>query len=102
MTDEELTARLKELAVKLFPSANSWAVKEGVQNICRLMEEINPGEYRELHKALFARDATVKEYENLLMLNDRLERLAIRLDDEGQYTNANICWLALKELKKGA
>lgn len=91
--------RLKELAIKLFPSANAWAVKEGVKNVCAFLSEVNPGEYQQLHRAIFDRDAAIKEYDGMMRLEDRLERLAFRLNDDGQYTNANICWLALAELQ---
>lgn len=100
MTQEELENRLKSLAIELFPSANAWAVREGIKNVCRFLEKVNPGEYRELHKALFLKDVAIKEYEQLVPVLERLEKLAIRLDDDGQYVNANVCWLALAELQK--
>jgi hypothetical protein len=31
---------------------------------------------------------------------DRLKRLVKRLDDEGRYTDSNICFLALLELER--
>lgn len=99
LNDVELTAAIKELAVKLYPSANEWAVKEGCKNVIRFLENVNPGEYNLLYHSLYVKDASVKEYENICTTKDRLERLAMRLENDGFYTDANICWLALKELK---
>jgi hypothetical protein len=91
MSDEELTKELKRLASVL---------NLDVKKICQILETINPGEYQRLYRGLFNKDATLQEYDHLLRLTSRLERLALRLDDDGQYTNANICWLALAELEK--
>jgi N-acyl-L-homoserine lactone synthetase len=48
ITDEELKDRLRDVAIKVFPSANQWAVAEGVKNIIAIMDEIGPVEYAAL------------------------------------------------------
>lgn len=100
MDQPQLEGRIREIAVSLFPSANDWAVSEGVRNVCRFFESVNPGEYAKVHRALFSRDASIKDYESICQIRDRLERLAVRLNDDGRYTDANICWLALSEMDK--
>lgn len=52
MTDAELSERLKEIAVKIFPSANQWAVADGVKNIIAIMETVTPAEYAALRSSL--------------------------------------------------
>ena len=53
LDDAELTARLKELAVEVFPSANKFAVADGVKRILSVLERVTPTEYAVLHSSLF-------------------------------------------------
>lgn len=57
MTDEDLKERLRDVATKVFPSANQWAVAEGVKNIIAIMDEIGPVEYAALRAALHKEEA---------------------------------------------
>ncbi|AGR47831.2 hypothetical protein PHIM7_136 [Sinorhizobium phage phiM7] len=85
MTDEKLVDKLKSLSGQL---------GIGEKTIIRFLEAVNPGEYTELHRSLFNEDASIKEYDHILRTEKRLELLAKRLNDEGRYVDANICWLA--------
>ncbi len=51
--DEELTGRLKELATEVFPSANKYAVSDGVKRIISILERVTPDEYATLHASMF-------------------------------------------------
>lgn len=53
LTDADLTARLKEIAVEVFPSANKFAVADGVKSIIRILERIKPAEYAVLHRSMY-------------------------------------------------
>jgi hypothetical protein len=53
VTDADSTARLREIAVEVFPSANKLAVAEGVKNFIRILERIEPSEYAVLHRSMF-------------------------------------------------
>jgi len=53
VTDTDLTARLKEIAVEVFPSANKFAVADGVKSIIRILERIKPAEYAVLHRSMY-------------------------------------------------
>ncbi|EKF40873.1 hypothetical protein NA8A_18317 [Nitratireductor indicus C115] len=52
-SDADLIARLKAIAVDVFPSANKYAVSAGVENIIRILEHIDPDEYAALHRAMY-------------------------------------------------
>jgi hypothetical protein len=96
---ETLKERLVKLASQLFPYNNKVFEAESVGKMCRVFETIDPGEYRQIHRELFLVDAANKEWDALVPLTERLEKLAIRLDDDGFYVDADICWQALRELK---
>jgi len=53
LDDAGLSARLKEIAVEIFPSANKFAVADGVKNIVRILERIEPAEYAVLHRSMY-------------------------------------------------
>lgn len=97
---KEFKARLIELAGKLFPYNSKAFEAESVGKLCRAFETIDPGEYRQIHRELFVVDVANKEWDALVPVTERLEKLAIRLDDDGFYVDADICWQALRELKK--
>lgn len=52
-SDADLIARLKAIAVDVFPSANEYAVSAGVKNIIRILEHIDPDEYAAIHRAIY-------------------------------------------------
>lgn len=98
MNEEQIKERLEALASQLFSPANDFAKRDAVKRVLRFFEVLNPGEFREMYRALYNEDAAVKEYDAITHPTERLRRLAFRLDDEGRYTDADICWLNLPNL----
>jgi len=70
------------------------------RQVLKLLETINPGEYARIWRNHFDMDVAIKEWDRMLPLHSRLDRLAMRLTDEGRYTDADIVWFALGELRK--
>lgn len=102
MNEKEFKEELRNLAIDLYPSANEFAIAEGVGRILRFLAAVDPAKYRDLWRALYNHDATEKEWSAIEPIPDRLEKLAIRLGDEGRYTDENICFGALEIIKKSA
>lgn len=99
-----ISQELEALAVTLHGSfANKYAKQYAIRNILTFLEKVNPTEYRRLHRGLYDFDYSAKEYETMLPLSERVERLAVRLEDAGQPTDADTCRLAiLASLKEDA
>lgn len=53
LTDTELTARLRTLTMDVFPSANQWAISDGVRRIISILERVTPEEYALLHRSMY-------------------------------------------------
>jgi hypothetical protein len=102
MNEEEFKLELKQIAIDLFPSANVYAVQNGVGKLLSVLTRIDPAKYRELWRTLFNEDAAEREYAAIEPIPYRLEKLAIRLGDEGRYVDENICFAALEIIKKNA
>lgn len=95
MNTEQLSERLKSLAVEIFPSANRYAVQDGVGRIVKVLERVPAGEYAEMRTALYDSHPTDFPIEPLPI---RLRNLHHRLEAEGLYVDANIVWLALEAI----
>lgn len=100
MNDEELKAELKAIAIDLFPSGNKYAVENGVGRVISFLARVDPAKYRELWRTLFIQDAAEKAYAAIEPIPLRLEKLAVRLGDEGRYTDETICFAAFEMLKE--
>lgn len=98
MTEEQLKERLETLASQLFSPANQFAKRDAINRTVKFFEHVNPGEFREMYRALFNEDYSVKDYDVITRPTERLRKLAFRLDDEGRYTDADICWLNVPNL----
>jgi len=53
LTDSELSERLKDIASAVFPSANKFAVADGVKRVLTILERVTPAEYLVLHTSLY-------------------------------------------------
>lgn len=101
MNEEEFKQELRTIAIDLFPSANQFAIGEGVGKVLRFLARVDPAKYRTLWRTLYMQDVAEKEWSAIEPIPDRLEKLAIRLGDEGRYVDENICFGALEIIKKG-
>ncbi len=52
-TDEKLKGRLEELAVLIYAPVNSYGMRDSVNRIIKVFENVKPDEYRELYALLF-------------------------------------------------
>jgi hypothetical protein len=102
MTEQELSTELERLAEKTHGYANDFSKRDAVKKVVAFFEAVNPADYRLLHRAIFNFDASVKEYETILPLKERLQKLADRLTEAGQETDADTCLFALSRLKSEA
>lgn len=100
MNDEQLKEELKAIAIDLFPSANKYAVETGIGRVISFLARVDPAKYRELWLTMFVQDAAEKEWAAIEPIPGRLEKLAIRLGNEGRYTDETICFAAFEMLKK--
>lgn len=104
MEREQIVNDLEDLAKKVFNPANSWAVKDAVSRLCQIFENVNPGVYADMYKRFYfvgSDAAKATDYDVLTSVENRLEKLAIRLHNEGLHVDSNICFLALEKLQKG-
>lgn len=100
MNDEELNQELRILANKIFSPANSWAERDAISRILSIFRNVTPSKYRTIYFAIYNQDNSIKDYEPILPLEERLRNLGYRMEQDGLYTNADICFKALDELKK--
>lgn len=91
--DAELGAELDGLAKQIGVSLKA---------LLGFMERVDQSRYRRLYRSLYNQDASAKEYDHILPIEDRLRRLVVRLEDEGRYTDSDICALALEQLSDRA
>lgn len=87
--DADLGAELDGLAKQIGVSLKA---------LLGFMERVDQSRYRRLYRSLYNQDASAKEYDRLVPIEDRLHRLVVRLEDEGRYTDGDICSLALERL----
>lgn len=99
LTIYETSAKLEAIVWKVFNPANAWGATARVKEVLRLMAELTPDEYRDMWLSVYAADSELKEYEELLPIVERLDKLATRLEMEGRYTDANICWYGVKKIR---
>ena len=97
---ETIKNRLEALANSVFSPANKYGLTHAVGTILKFMKEVNPGTYVEMWRDLWLIDPERKEYDPILPISQRLEKLAIRLEMDGLYVDSEICFLALEEIQK--
>lgn len=98
MNDVELKVKLEEIANKVFSPANKTGLNIAIDKTIKFMETVSPGAYDELYMSMYG--PVVSQDNPIMPLDQRLYNLAVRLENEGLHVNANICFLALDELRK--
>ncbi|RUW57163.1 hypothetical protein [Mesorhizobium sp. M8A.F.Ca.ET.021.01.1.1] len=73
--------------------ANQWAEADAAKTLIKAFESITTEEATDMIRALQPHYAAGDS------LKDRLTRLMDKLENDGLYTDANTCWLALEQLK---
>lgn len=102
MEREQIVNDLEQLAYKVFNPANKYGLKDAVGRLIKVFENVNPGVYSDLYKRFYfvgSDSAQTTDYDELTSVENRLEKLAIRLQNEGLYVDSNICFLALDKLQ---
>lgn len=102
MNDPQLKERLEEIADKLFSPANRFAKNDAVKRVLDFLKYVNPGLYYDLWRSLYIIEPKENELDKMMPMEHRLELLAIRLYDEGRYTDSEICFATFEKLKKSA
>jgi hypothetical protein len=74
--------------------ANQWAEADAAKTLIKAFEAVTTEEAIDLKRAIQPHFAVGDS------LKDRLTRLMNKLEDDGLYTDANTCWLALEQLQK--
>jgi hypothetical protein len=75
--------------------ANQWAEADVAKTLIKAVEAVTTEEFHDLKRALQPHYAVGDS------VRDRLTRLMDKLENDGFYTDANTCWLALEQLKDG-
>lgn len=102
LSDKEIRAELVKIAEHVYNPANSFAQLDWVKRILKFMEFVKPATYHRLWRSIWLHDASETIVSGLEPIDMRLEKLAIRLQDEGLYTDSEICWQALEKIKKAS
>ena len=98
MNDDQLKVKLEEVANKVLSPNNKHGLKHAIGTVIKFLETVNPGQYDEIYSAMYG--PIVSQDNPIMPLEQRLYNLAMRLEAEGAYTDSNICFLALNEMKK--
>lgn len=99
LSDKEIKKELEEIAEQVYSPANSLAQLGWVKRILTFMQFVKPATYHRLWRSIWLHDAAETVVSGLEPLDMRLEKLAIRLQDEGLYVDSEICWQALKKIR---
>lgn len=102
LSDKEIKAEIEKIAGRAYNPANAFSQLEWVRRILTFMEVVKPATYHRLWRSIWLHDASETPYAAIEPIEVRLERLAIRLQDEGLYVDSEICWQALEKLRKNA
>ena len=99
MTDEDIGKKAEAIAKAVWNPGNKWSLNERVADLLRLVQAIDVADFVDMRASL-AGDVSVKEYDAIVPLDDRLFRLHHRLEADGQYVDADIVLQALDRIKK--
>lgn len=102
LSDEEIKKELVNIAKVVYNPSNSLAQLDWVKRILNFMHHVKPATYHRLWRSIWLQDAAETVVSGLEPIDMRLEKLAIRLQDEGLYTDSEICWQALEKIKKAS
>lgn len=87
---------VEALVKRLFPQANNnrYALNEWVGRFCKMTTELTPVQYARVYYM-------IHNLEPMNDIEDRLAKYAVRLEDVGEYVNAEIVSRALGKMADG-
>lgn len=97
--DAELAARLTDIVGRVF-SPGPHARRDRVTDLCKLLTAVSIRDYAVLRLSLLGEEAPDDAWGGMSPLPTRLERLAIRLEQDGLYVDAGIVASAAATLTK--